>query len=69
MASSESASGFGIGFLVGAVVGLAIGFLFAPSSGKETRQQIKEKAAEFVERAKGKVEEVRQTRRKIAPER
>jgi len=44
MTSKESGSGFAVGFVVGAVVGLAIGLLYAPRSGEETRQVLKEKA-------------------------
>lgn len=52
--NKDKASGLGIGFLVGAAVGLAIGFLFAPRPGKETRQIIKDKAKEVVEKVKEK---------------
>ena len=69
MMSKESAGGFGIGLLIGAVVGLAVGLLYAPRSGKETREQIKEQATEFMDRAKGKATEIRQTiGEKIAPQ-
>ncbi len=49
---SEKSSGFGVGFAVGALVGLVAGVMFAPHSGKETREIIKEKAKSFVARAK-----------------
>jgi len=42
----DNTIGFGIGFLTGAVVGGVIALLFAPRSGKETRQLIKDKAVE-----------------------
>ena len=49
----DSASGFGIGFLAGALVGAALGILFAPRSGKETREIIKEKAQALASKIKG----------------
>ena len=58
----DSASSFGIGLLVGAALGAGLALLFAPQSGRETRQMIKEKAGELRERVarlggKGKEEE------------
>jgi gas vesicle protein len=41
--------GFGIGLLTGAFIGGVVALLFAPESGKETRQLIKGKATEVVE--------------------
>ena len=35
------------GILVGSIAGVAIGLLFAPQSGKETREQIGEKLDEL----------------------
>lgn len=54
----DSASGFGIGFLAGALVGAALGILFAPRSGKETREIIKEKAQALASKIKGHKEAV-----------
>ncbi|MCJ7654528.1 MAG: YtxH domain-containing protein, partial [Dehalococcoidia bacterium] len=51
MADRNGGSGFAIGLIVGAALGLAIGFLFAPQSGKETRQLLKEKVGAARERA------------------
>lgn len=43
----------GIGkFLAGAAVGAGLGILFAPKSGKETREDIKKKIAEILEQVK-----------------
>lgn len=39
------ASGFGIGIGIGLALGLALGILYAPKPGKETRELIKQKAA------------------------
>jgi len=64
MADREGGAGFGIGLLVGAAIGVAIGFLFAPRSGSETRQLIKEKA----EVARGKATDVARKAREAAGE-
>lgn len=50
--NSDRFAGLGIGLLAGAAIGLAIGLLYAPRSGEETRAQLKEKAADLIERAK-----------------
>jgi gas vesicle protein len=51
------------GLLVGAVVGVALGLLFAPQSGKETRELVraraitaKEKAADFINKIRNQPE-------------
>ncbi len=49
--------GFGIGLLTGAVIGGVIALLFAPQSGKETRQMIKDKATGMMDAIKGKTAE------------
>jgi gas vesicle protein len=43
--------GFGK-FLVGVAIGAGIGILFAPKSGKETREDIKKKCDELIDKAK-----------------
>lgn len=40
--SSEKSKGLAIGAAIGAVAGVLTGILFAPKSGKETRQDIKD---------------------------
>ena len=65
----DSTGGFGIGFLVGAVIGATLGLLFAPQAGKETREQIKERATEVVEKTKGKVAEIRHAVEERLPKR
>jgi gas vesicle protein len=56
--NKDHAIGFGIGLLAGAVIGGVIALLYAPQSGKETRQQIKEKATEIAGAVKDKTTEV-----------
>ena len=48
---------FGLGILVGAVVGVIAGLLTAPKSGKETRQDIKNKAKEVKGAAERKLKD------------
>ncbi len=55
--NKDNAIGFGIGFLTGAVIGGVLALLFAPKSGKETRQAIQDKTGEVVDALKGKTEE------------
>jgi len=52
MSSSDSGSRFGIGLILGLAVGVALGFLFAPRSGKETRELLKGKASDVSETVK-----------------
>ena len=55
----DHAIGFGVGLLTGAVIGGALGLLFAPQSGKETRQMIKEKTSGVVDSVKDAASEAR----------
>jgi gas vesicle protein len=48
----DYACGFGAGLLAGAVIGGVIALLYAPKAGKETRQMIKDKAAEVWDAAR-----------------
>ena len=57
--NKDKVSGLAIGLAVGAVIGLAIGFLYAPKSGKETRELIKEKALEVKEKAASAVSKIK----------
>jgi gas vesicle protein len=52
MSNSDSGSKFAIGFTVGLAIGAALGFLFTPRSGKETRELLKDKAADVSETAR-----------------
>ena len=51
---------FAIGFLVGAVIGGGIALLYAPKSGEETREIIRDKSGDLYEVVKRKVGNVRQ---------
>ena len=45
--------GSGVGkFIAGAAIGAGLGILFAPKSGKETRQDLKKKMDELIEKVK-----------------
>ena len=55
--NKDHAVGFGVGLLSGVIIGGIIALLFAPQSGKETRQMIKNKATGMVDAIKGKAEE------------
>jgi gas vesicle protein len=48
-------------FLLGLGVGIGIGMLFAPKSGRETREIIKNKAGESTDYLKQRGEEIKQT--------
>jgi len=48
--SRDSMDGFFAGLMMGAVFGAAIALLYAPKSGPETRQLVKEKALEVKEK-------------------
>ena len=61
MSNQESEFGtFVVGFFFGAMLGAAAGLLFAPQSGQETRDQIREKSIELSEQATEKAEEARE---------
>ena len=49
------------GFLLGLGVGVGIGMLFAPKSGQETRELIKNKAGEGTDFLKQRTADVKQT--------
>ena len=52
---AKTALKFAVGMGIAATIGLAKGILYAPKSGKETRDELKKKAADAVETIKGKV--------------
>jgi len=52
--NKDHAIGFGVGLLAGAVIGGVVALLYAPKTGKETRQLIKDKATDVVDAVKDK---------------
>lgn len=50
--NKDNLASFGIGIGVGLLIGGILGILYAPKSGTETRQIIKDKAVELKEKAK-----------------
>jgi gas vesicle protein len=52
-------------FLLGLGVGIGIGLLFAPKSGSETRQIIKDKAGEGTDYLKQRTDDLRQSASEI----
>lgn len=54
----SSALEVAVSFLIGAATGFVLGVLFAPASGKETRQKIKTQAAKTGEKAKENYEKI-----------
>jgi gas vesicle protein len=53
------------GVAVGSVIGVATGVLFAPKSGKETREEIKKKAEELSMKAKTECEKTLEKTKKV----
>lgn len=60
MGDNKGSSGLetAFSFLIGAAAGFVLGILFAPASGKETRQKIKTQAAKTGEKAKESYEKI-----------
>jgi len=60
MGNNKGSSGLetAFSFLIGAAAGFVLGVLFAPASGKETRQKIKTQAAKTGEKAKESYEKI-----------
>lgn len=52
-------AGYGIAFLAGAVIGGVVALLYAPKSGKETRQMLRNAAVDVREGALDVVDDVR----------
>jgi gas vesicle protein len=53
---SNQLEGFTKGILLGGVIGAVIGILYAPQSGRKTREDIDRKAEEFLTKAKKEYE-------------
>ncbi|MFO0971582.1 MAG: YtxH domain-containing protein [Candidatus Saccharimonadales bacterium] len=59
---------FGLGIILGAVAGVVTGLLTAPKSGKETREDIKNKAGEIKGSAERKLKEAHKELGKLSDE-
>jgi gas vesicle protein len=57
---SQNGGDFLKGLIFGGLVGVAIGLLYAPKSGKETREDLTIKADEFISKAKEEMEKHRE---------
>lgn len=66
--NKDNVTGFGIGLLTGVIIGGVIALLYAPKSGKETRQLIKDKATGVIDAVKEKTGEVTGTVQDAASE-
>jgi len=61
---SDRAGDFLKGVLIGGVIGAVMGILYAPKSGRETREDISRKAEELVAKAKEEYEQALEKSRK-----
>ena len=50
MSKEKSSLGFGLGLIAGVVGGIIAGVLYAPSSGKESREKVKTTVCELAEK-------------------
>ena len=57
----ESSGVFFSGLILGAVIGAGVALLYAPQSGTETRQMVKEKASEIKEKASKAVSKIKES--------
>ena len=62
---SERTGDFIKGLLIGGLAGAVLGILFAPKSGKETREQIGKKTEEWMNKAKGEYEQALEKGKKV----
>lgn len=61
---SDRAGDFLKGLLIGGIIGAVVGILYAPKSGKETREEIGRKAEELMAKAKEEYEQALEKSRK-----
>jgi len=61
---SDRAGDFLKGLLIGGVIGAVVGILYAPKSGRETREEIGRKAEELMAKAKEEYEQALEKSRK-----
>lgn len=60
MADHSGVDTFIAGFFIGGVIGAGVALLFAPTSGKETRQYLLSQAGTAIESGKDELDKVRQ---------
>ncbi len=60
MDDNGMAKGLIIGLLAGAVLGAAVGMLYAPNSGAETREMLRDRAMEARDKAGEMVDKVKE---------
>jgi len=58
--ATNMGAGLLVGFVTGAAIGLGAGLLFAPKTGRETREMLKTKAMKVGVAASGAAEKVKQ---------
>ena len=68
MENNTSLAGFGIGLITGVIIGGVIALLYAPKSGKDTRQLIKDIAIEVVDTVKEETSGVMDTVKEVTSE-
>ena len=56
------------GFMIGGLIGVALGILYAPKSGKETREEICHSAEALMKKAQDQYEEISQKIEQLAGE-
>ena len=56
--NKDHAIGFGVGLVTGLIIGGVIALLYAPKTGKETRQLIKDKVGGVADAVRGKTGEI-----------
>ena len=61
-------AGMVVGVMTGVTAGAALGILFAPKPGNETRQLVRERANEYFDAARDRVENLRQARQRDSEE-
>jgi gas vesicle protein len=66
--NKDNVIGFGIGLLTGAIIGGVVALLYAPKTGKETRQLIKDKSTDVMDTLKEKTDGVIDTVKDAASE-
>jgi len=64
MAERNSGDVF-LAFLIGGLIGAAVGILYAPNSGKNTRQKIRKKGEDLSEKFENISDEVKNTAKQV----